>query len=111
MDRTAYDAAEDAYYDTAKADPELTRYYERSDDEIRSIGRALHAAGWLTPDEASKLRAALDLERSRRTLGGTPPPSDQNWANQKLPPPETATTGPVSPPGMRASNDHLVEQP
>jgi hypothetical protein len=55
----------------------------------------------------AELRAALDEEIARRTLGGTPPPSDENWANQALPPPESATTGPVAPPGMRRSDDHL----
>lgn len=57
--------------------------------------------------ENAELRAALDLERSRRTLGGTPPPPDENWANKVLPPPESATTGPVAPPGMARSDDHL----
>lgn len=58
--------------------------------------------------EANKaLAAALDEEISRRTLGGTPPAVDENWANQALPPPESATTGPVAPPGMRRSDDHL----
>lgn len=58
----------------------------------------------------AELRAALDLELSRRTLGGTPPPSDENWANQALPPPESATDPNAAPHrrvGMARSDDHL----
>lgn len=41
-----------AYARTAEADPELTGYYERSPHSLRSIGWALHGAGWATPDGA-----------------------------------------------------------
>lgn len=57
-----------------------------------------------------ELRAALDLELSRRTLGGTPPPSDQEWANQALPPSPSAsdpTAAPHRRVGMARSDDHL----
>lgn len=49
--------------------------------------------------------AALDLELSRRTLGGTPPKPDLSWGNIGLPAPESATTGPGSPVGMTSSTD------
>jgi len=51
------------------------------------------------------LQAALELEISRRTLGGVPPPVDSNWGNQALPPPDSAKTGPTTPKGMRSSTD------
>lgn len=36
-------------------------------------------SGWVDP--LAEAQAALQFEISRRTLGGTPPPVDQNWAN------------------------------
>lgn len=35
----------------------------------------------------AELQAALDFEVSRRTLGGTPPAVDENWANVTTAPP------------------------
>lgn len=45
-----------AYIKTAQADPELTGFYESSEFALRSIGWALHGAGWMEPAEASKYR-------------------------------------------------------
>lgn len=39
----------------------------------------------------ARFEAERDLERSRRTLGGVPPPVDTAWANRALPPPESAS--------------------
>jgi hypothetical protein len=62
--------------------------------------------GWTDPLE--DLRARLELEVSRRTLGGTPPPCDQRWANAQLSPPPSASD-PDAPPhrreGMASSRD------
>lgn len=59
----------------------------------------------MTCPSCSVLQAALELEISRRTVGGTPPPFDENWSNRKLDPPSSATTGPTTPAGMRSSLD------
>lgn len=74
------------------------------DDMLKSMG--------ITRDEleddcpnCGTLQAALDEEIGRRCLGGTPPPVDAEWANQKLPPPDSATTGPTTLKGMRSSRD------
>lgn len=62
--------------------------------------------------ECAQLTAALaslqvkyDVEVSRRTRGSTPPPSDENWANAALPPPDSASD-PTAPPlwSNRGSN-------
>jgi hypothetical protein len=42
------------------------------------------------PDCAA-VRAELEAERARRTLGGVPPACDPHWANTALPAPPSAT--------------------
>jgi hypothetical protein len=63
-------------------------------------------SGWADPLE--ELRAQLAEEIGRRTLGGTPPPSDQRWANAKLPPPPSASD-PNAPPHRREGMDRSGE--
>lgn len=46
-------------------------------------------------------RAALDVERARRTLGGTPPPTDASWANLPDTPPPTTAADEMAPPLRR----------
>lgn len=64
---------------------------------LRTIGE-LNAKIDLMTNEIRKLRRELadargmyDVERSRRTMGGTPPMPDSNWANERLAPPPSAS--------------------
>jgi hypothetical protein len=74
----SYGLAENAYIQTAQADPELTGFYERSEDHLWAIGRALHGAGWLTPAEADRQRVVetearlLLLKLDERWTGAAP---------------------------------------
>lgn len=51
-------------------------------------------------EENERLRAELDLERSRYTLGGIPPKPSDHWENAAHLPPETASN-PAAPPLRR----------
>ena len=61
--------------------------------------RWAHGPGWVELDPAAnaelraelgQVRADLDREVSLRTLGGTPPPVDENWANITTVPPSAS---------------------
>jgi hypothetical protein len=51
-------------------------------------------------EENDRLRAELELERSRYTLGGIPPRPSDHWENAAHLPPETASN-PAAPPLRR----------
>ncbi len=62
---------------------EHLRKVAASPGAIPRTGRAAE----LVLAELDRVRAALDLEVSLRTLGGTPPAVDPNWANVTSVPP------------------------
>lgn len=69
----------------SEADHWRTRYYAACAE--RDQARA----------ELDRCEAARLEEQRLRTLGGTPPPCDQSWANLALPPPDTATADEAPP--------------